>query len=48
MGHYWQLVIFSAEEASIYCYCTEATARNALEVMEARGAKGIVRRWEVY
>jgi len=48
MGHYWLLVLTHSDgEVRNYCYLTEPSARNALEVMEARGAKGIVRKQEV-
>lgn len=48
MGHYWLLVLTHSDgEVRNYCYLTEGDALNALEVMEARGSKGFVRKQEV-
>ena len=45
MSFYWLLVITHSDgEVRNYCYVTEPGAYNALAVMEARGAKGIVRK----
>ncbi len=45
MSFYWLLVLTHSDgEVRNYCYLTQADARNALEVMEARGSKGIVRK----